>query len=296
MTDYYLLLTPLLMLGVVALLGFVGCAGIVGIEDWEGSPDGENPGDDTLPGPTNLVAVAGDTVVNLSWDAYANAAEYHVKRGNTSGQYDSMFPVGAQSPTYADTLVVNDKTYYYVVSAIVSSVETKDSDETPPLTPTAPTIQKGYFVTQVTLGTLDKSFDGWAGMEILVDASSLVVSKVGRVFATNNVQQHAIKIIDKGTNIDLTTAILDTIGGTDGEFQYVDLPSPVTLLQGSSYYVVSNQYSGGDQFYLDDSTIQHTTAAKVISAVSGDGALPYVPSATEGHCFGPLDFYYEIAP
>lgn len=295
MTDYYLLLTPFLMLGVVALLGFVGCAQIIGVDEWQ-PQGGETPGEDVLPAPTNLVAVAGDTVVNLSWDAYNNATEYHVKRGNTSGQYDSMFPVGAQSPTYADTLVVNDKTYYYVVSAIVGSNETKDSDETPPVTPTAPTVQSGYFVTKVTLGTLSNSFDGWAGMEILVDASSLVVSKVGRVFATNNVQQHAIKIIDKGANLDLTTAILDTIGGTDGEFQYVDLASPVTLLQGSSYYVVSDQMGGGDQFYLDDSTVQHTTAAKVVSAVSGDGASPYVSSASEDHCFGPLDFYYEIVP
>src|SRR5260221_10060116 len=208
MTDYYLLLTPILMLGVVALLGFVGCAGIVGIEDWE--PQGESPGgNDVLPGPTNLLAAAGDTVVNLSWDAYTSAEEYHVKRGNTSGQYDSMFPVGVQSPTYDDTLVVNDKTYYYVVSAIVSSIESLDSEETAPVTPTAPTIQSGYFVTKYTLGTLSNSFDGWAGMEILVDASSLVVSKVGRVFAANNVQQHAIKIIDKGANVDLTTAILD---------------------------------------------------------------------------------------
>jgi hypothetical protein len=182
------------------------------------------------------------------------------------------------------------------VSAIVSSVESQDSEETPPVTPTAPTIQSGYFVTKYTLGALSNSFNGWAGMEILVDASSLVVSKVGRIFATNNVQQHAIKIIDKGANVDLTTALIDTIGGTDGEFQYVDLPSPVTLISGSSYYIVSNQYSDGDQFYLDDSTIQHTTAAKVVSAISGDGASPYVSSASEEHCFGPLDFYYEIAP
>jgi hypothetical protein len=296
MTDYYLLLTPFLMLAVVTLLGFIGCAGLVGIEDWD--PQGESAGGngDTLPAPTNLVAVAGDAVVNLSWDAYTNAAEYHVKRGNTSGQYDSMFPVGAQSPTYDDTLVVNDKTYYYVVSAIISGNESKDSEETPPVTPTAPTIQSGYFVTKATPGTPSNAFDGWAGMEILVDASSIIVSKVGRLFATNNVQQHAIKIIDKGTNIDLTTAILDTIGGTDGDFQYVDLPSPVTLISGSSYYIVGNQYSGGDQFYLDDSTIQHTTAAKVVSAISGDGASPYVSSASEEHCFGPLDFYYEIAP
>ena len=294
MTDYYLLLTPFLMLGIVALLGFVGCAQIIGVDDWEGQPDGGAI--DELHAPTNLVAVPGDAIVNLSWDDYANAAEYHVKRGTTSGQYDSMFPVAAQSPTYADTQVVNEETYYYVVSAIVGSTESANSEETPPVIPKAPTVEIGYFVTEATPGTLSNSFDGWSGMEILVDASSLLVSKVGRLRATNNVQQHAIKIIDKGTNQDMTTALLETIGGTAGEFQYVDLPSPVTLLQGSSYYIVSNQYSGADQFYLDDSTIKHTIAAKVISAVSGDGASPYVPSESEDHCFGPLDFFYEYTP
>ena len=290
MTDGYLLLTPLLMLPIVALLGFVGCAGIVGIEDW--NPDTETGGDgDQLPGPTNLVAVAGDGVVDLSWDDYLNATEYHLKRGNTSGQYDDMFPVGAQSPTYADTLVVNDKTYYYVVSAIVSGGETKDSEETPPATPMATTED---FVTSFTVTAPQNTFNGWAGMEFTVASQSLDIQALGRVHAAGDVHQHTIKIIEKATLTDLASVTLDTMGGTDGQMQSAKLSNPVTLSPNTTCYLVSQETST-DSLYMDDSTIQTTGVATVANAISGDG-VTFLNGIPGYHSFGPLTFQYSVTP
>src|SRR5438270_4432707 len=169
MNDAFLLLTPLLMLPIVALLGFVGCDKLLGLEHVP----------DPLPGPTNFTATAGDGVVLLSWDAYANATEYHIHRGLTSGDY--VIPPTPLNPTqhppYSDTDVVNGTTYYYVVTATVADSETQNSDEAV-ATPIATTAD---FVTAFTVTTPQNTFTGWAGMEFRVGSQSLEVKALGRV-------------------------------------------------------------------------------------------------------------------
>jgi len=93
------------------------------------------------PTPTGLSASAGDRQVSLSWNASAGATSYNVKRGTTSGSYDTTFNVvGATS--YLDTSVANGSTYYYVVSAVNSVGPSGNSTQvsaTPQALPAAPT-------------------------------------------------------------------------------------------------------------------------------------------------------------
>ena len=69
----FLLLTPILMLAVVALVGFVGCS-------FQG-------GSVALPAPTDLTAVSGNGSVALTWNngSTSPADSYNVKRGTMSG-------------------------------------------------------------------------------------------------------------------------------------------------------------------------------------------------------------------
>lgn len=67
-----------------------------------------------------LVAVGGDSQVNLSWSASLGAASYNVKRATSdAGPYATIGnPTGT---SYTDTAVTNGTLYYYVLSAISSS-------------------------------------------------------------------------------------------------------------------------------------------------------------------------------
>lgn len=67
-----------------------------------------------------LVALGGNTQVNLSWTASLGATSYNVKRATAgTGPYTTIGnPTGA---SYTDTAVTNGTLYYYVVSAISSS-------------------------------------------------------------------------------------------------------------------------------------------------------------------------------
>jgi hypothetical protein len=284
MTESYLLLAPFLILAVVALLGFVGCE----FRHGQSNPSAQ-------PGPTNLVAVPGDGRVDLSWDSYAGATEYHVKRTTTSGAYtDPPVTVLAPSTQYADTTVTNGTTYYYVVSAIVDSIETDNSAETPPVTPTA--IPTEYFITAKTLGTPANTFNGYAGMEIRIGANALKVHALGRCIIAGNLAQHVVKIIDKTTLGDLASVTLDTSGGVGGQFLYKSLASIITLNANASYYVVSSEVAGGDHFYQDDTTVQTTSAASLVNSINGDGVSPWRPGLTPNQTFGPLDFQYSVVP
>ena len=104
------------------------------------NPAGESPQSSQLAGvtidsnaPTGLTATASNGQVALSWTANG-ATSYNVKRSLTSGSgYVPLANVATASHT--DTTAVNGTTYYYVVSAILSGVESGNSAEvaaTPP--------------------------------------------------------------------------------------------------------------------------------------------------------------------
>ena len=67
--------------------------------------------------PANLTAVAGNAQVQLSWCRGSLASSYTLKRSvQSGGPYVTLTNVSAT--TFTDTNVINDRTYYYVVSAV----------------------------------------------------------------------------------------------------------------------------------------------------------------------------------
>lgn len=80
------------------------------------------------PVPTGLSAVAGNTQVALTWAASTGTTSYNVKRGTvTGGPYTTISSPTATS--YTDSSVVNNTTYYYVVSAVNASGESANSSQ-----------------------------------------------------------------------------------------------------------------------------------------------------------------------
>ena len=79
MIDSFVLLTPILMLVFVAVFCFAGCQIVFPLRD---------PEPKAGPAPTNLIGVAGNNKVALSWDVYPDAVKFSVKRGEISGSYD----------------------------------------------------------------------------------------------------------------------------------------------------------------------------------------------------------------
>ena len=79
------------------------------------------PGTDLTPpdAPAGLLAVVGDGIVDLNWDAAPGAAGYYVYRSPVSGGgYERLNASPVLVPVYTDDTVVNGRIYYYVVTAV----------------------------------------------------------------------------------------------------------------------------------------------------------------------------------
>jgi hypothetical protein len=88
--------------------------------------------------PLNLKATSGDGKVSLDWSSAGGATGYVLKRGGASGgPYDLL--VTNLTTLYVDTAVVNNQTYYYVVSAFNGLGESPNSNEAIGAPKTAPT-------------------------------------------------------------------------------------------------------------------------------------------------------------
>jgi len=119
MIDPFVLLAPLLLLGIVSLLVFVGCTFSPGA-----------PPDPTSP--TGLTAIPGDALVSLSWIAPdvhgGHALSYTIYPTVVGGP--SRPPVtGILTPHYRDGGLTNGTIYIYRVSAVQPDYETPPSDD-----------------------------------------------------------------------------------------------------------------------------------------------------------------------
>jgi beta-galactosidase len=76
--------------------------------------------------PTGVASQRDDGQVILNWNASVGATSYNVERASGSGgPYTSIASVA--TPGYTDTTVTNGTTYYYVVSAVNSGLESVNS-------------------------------------------------------------------------------------------------------------------------------------------------------------------------
>jgi len=76
--------------------------------------------------PANLTATAGSSQVQLSWWAASAGTSYNVKRSLISGGPYAVI-TNVSTTSYTDTNIVNNRTYYYVVSAVNSIGESANS-------------------------------------------------------------------------------------------------------------------------------------------------------------------------
>ncbi|AWB46901.1 hypothetical protein DCC85_10710 [Paenibacillus sp. CAA11] len=80
--------------------------------------------------PKGLRAIPGNGKVQLDWSTASGALTYLIKRSTTSGgPYETVASgLSASTTTYLDTTVINETTYYYVVTAVSELGESDPSN------------------------------------------------------------------------------------------------------------------------------------------------------------------------
>ncbi len=275
MSDTYLLLTPLLVLGVLALVRFIGCQVVFPLDPVKADP------------PENLTATPGNQQVTLSWSPVEDADAYSIVRGTVSGgPYPFSIDVPATQTSVVDTPLTNGVTQFYRIASVRGAVTGDLSDEvsaTPGL----------GFITSTTLGTIRNDFTGFVGMVIRTAAGApLTIVGLGRIFVPGNTGTHIVKIADGATGADLPNASVTVNlsgGGPANGFVYGIFSTPVTLTPNTEFLVISQETSGGDQWYDLNTSVTTLPVATVVQAVFGDGVAPFVRGGGPGNTYGPVD-------
>ena len=194
--------------------------------------------------PSNLIATAGNDVVDLAWDAPAKVfVDYNVYRSETAGTGYVKIDSTITTTTYSDTSAINNITYYYVVTATYDepgeSVYSNEAEATPvidiALEPndvyadaTAITIPSA---TEATIAPVDDtdwySFVGVTGDEILLYTERLGASAI-------DPDMYLYQVISVDSILELAYDD-DTHGDVQPEIAYTLLADATYLIRLSHY-------------------------------------------------------------
>ena len=153
------------------------------------------------------------------------------------------------------------------------------------------------YVTSTNLGSLRNDVSGWVGMSVTVGGSPVTVTALGRMFAPGNTGSHTVKIVNAANGQDVSggSASVTMSGGVAGSFVYGNLGGSVTLNANTTYYIVSHETQGGDQWYDVNTTIQTASvAAETTSIWSLDGTTTYQTTGPANQSYVPVDFLYSV--
>ena len=141
----------------------------------------------------------------------------------------------------------------------------------------------------VTIGDAG-NYAGWVGMKITVGAEAIIVTALGRLQGASSDSKHKMIIVDADSNAIIIDNI-QIIGEKVEKYSYTDLPKPVVLQPGKSYFIVTDVMSWTDEWY-DSTTITTNSAAELKGAVLmglNGWELFDVPVS-----WGPVDFKYVM--
>jgi fibronectin type 3 domain-containing protein len=121
------------------------------------------PASTLLSPPTGVVAASGNASATLSWGAVTGATGYRVYRSTTSGgSYSLLASTTARS--YTNTGLTNGTTYYYVVRAYNSTVQSIDSAQVSATPTAAPPVAPSGLVATPGNGAVSLTWDAVSGV------------------------------------------------------------------------------------------------------------------------------------
>ncbi len=267
--------------------------------NWTGWSDGGGTSHTVSP-PANITYTASFSKQFLLTASVSPASSGTVTPLPTSalgdGYYDSGTPVQLTAATASGNTFLNWS------GDLAGTVNPQSVVMSAPHSVTANFLSAGAtsgFVTTYNLNNrpLRNNFTGWVGLNLTVGGNSLSVTSVGRLCVAGNSGTHVVKFVNAATGMDVAggSASLNMATCIPGQFLYGALASPLTLAAGGSYYLVSQELLGGDQWY-DYSTLTSTSVAAVNSSVYSFDGASWIPVDGPNTSYVPPDFQYSVVP
>jgi hypothetical protein len=151
------------------------------------------------------------------------------------------------------------------------------------------------FVTGYNGTYLRNNTTQYLGMQFNVGAQALTVSALGRIYVAGNTGTHTVKLVNASNGQDVTggSVQISMTGGSASQFKYVSLAAPLVLPANTSYFLVSQETAGGDQFY-DYSPVTNTGVASIPGAIYSVG-FSYVLVQATNYSYVPVNLLYSVS-
>jgi hypothetical protein len=218
---------------------------------------------DTTPtaAPTGLVATLADGAINLSWadNTEIDLNYYNVYRSTTSSNYGTALAIERISNEYVDSTVVNNTTYYYVVTAIDGSGNESDASHevfaTPVILTTTRYEAENATISGPSFRDSNAGFSG-TGYADYNSASSdyLEWTVTATAGSADLVFGYALASGDRPLDIRVNGAFVANLSfpGTGGWSKWGETTLSVQLQEGANTIrATASGSSGGNLDYLD---------------------------------------------
>lgn len=151
-------------------------------------------------------------------------------------------------------------------------------------------------ISSYTSGSSSRNdFTGAVGYSFTAGAGTNTVIALGHYFQSGNTASHTLYLVDS-TGTVLGSGSLVMSGGSPGQYVYTSI-TPVVLVPGDTYYVLSGEVSGGD-YWIDNIG----SSASLTGGFTLGGAfywtfsgVPGAASGSAGTLWGPLDVQYVVS-
>lgn len=186
--------------------------------------------------PTNLVAVAGNASVNLTWNASTGATGYKVFYGTTSGVYGPAIDVG-NVLSKSITGLTNGTLYYFAVKAY------NTGGDSPYSTPASATPKLFTYVTNVDYNAAGQiewiEYGNGVTTDYVYDQFTLRLTQIMTKDKTGAPIQNLSYTYDKAGNI---VSITDAVNASGENFTYDEL-NRLKTANGSRYGPAAYEYN-----------------------------------------------------
>lgn len=155
------------------------------------------------------------------------------------------------------------------------------------------------FIASKTLGgTLRNNHEGWVGTKITIGSTAQTVHALGRIKVAGNSSSHVVKIVGSNSvDIPNGSVSINMSSGTNNEYIYATLATPVTLSANTSYYIASREVSGGDQWYDTNGTVVTPSSVGTIPTSAYAGVTgAYTDTGQTNRSYVPVDLCVSTAP
>jgi hypothetical protein len=247
----------------------------------------------TMTAPYSGQTVSGTITVSAS-AANATQVQFLIDGANLGAPSSLGFGTSLNTANYANgthtvSAIASDASGRTATAAAVSfTINNASNTPAPVSSPSSPSTP---FITGFGASNLRNNYTGWLGFELTVGGTPINVTALGRVYVAGNSGSHVVKLVKAadGSDVPGASATVYPASGTPGQFTYVNLSSAVTLSANTSYYLVSQEVSGGDYWY-DFTSSANTSVGSIIAAIYTNPA--WVPVTIPGYTYVPANLQY----